>query len=332
MRITIPLPDPGPFGPFIESYKIHLRSDRKEKSTLVGYSAAATRLAGWLLDPVVPEDLDPSVLAKLPVTGGRPKPVDDWSDVQPAHVKLYMIYLAEVIAYSPGYVNNQFRGLQQFWKWYAAEEGVPNPMDGMKPPKPGEKLVPVIATEQLAALISDAETGRDFGSRRDAALLRMFASTGARLAEISLLDVGDVDIANRQATVMGKGRKERTVKFDVRAARALDRYLRVRAKHPAVTEYGLTELWIGVRRRQGMTPSGVRQVITRRARRLGMKIHPHMFRHTMSSNWLDKGGAEGDLMELNGWTSPQMLRRYGRVVRAARAQRAYDRIDVMDGV
>ena len=27
--------------------------------------------------------------------------------------------------------------------------------------------------------------------------------------------------------------------------------------------------------------------------------------------WLDRGGAEGDLMELNGWTSPQMLCRYG---------------------
>jgi len=31
--------------------------------------------------------------------------------------------------------------------------------------------------------------------------------------------------------------------------------------------------------------------------------------------WLDNGGAEGDLMELNGWTSPQMLRRsYDRVM------------------
>jgi hypothetical protein len=32
---------------------------------------------------------------------------------------------------------------------------------------------------------------------------------------------------------------------------------------------------------------------------------------------------EGDLMELNGWASPQMLRRYGA---SARARRTYDRI------
>ena len=31
-------------------------------------------------------------------------------------------------------------------------------------------------------------------------------------------------------------------------------------------------------------------------------------------------------MELNGWTSPQMLRRYGASARRARARRSYDRI------
>jgi integrase/recombinase XerD len=34
----------------------------------------------------------------------------------------------------------------------------------------------------------------------------------------------------------------------------------------------------------------------------------------------------GDLTELNGWSSPQMLRRYGPSARSARARRAYDRI------
>ena len=33
-----------------------------------------------------------------------------------------------------------------------------------------------------------------------------------------------------------------------------------------------------------------------------------------------------NLMELNGWTSPQMLRRYGASARSARARRTYDRI------
>ena len=62
-------------------------------------------------------------------------------------------------------------------------------------------------------------------------------------------------------------------------------------------------------------------MISRRGRQCGLHARPHRFRHHVSHTWLDRGGAEGGLMELNGWTSPQMLRLYG-----ARARRAYDRI------
>jgi hypothetical protein len=53
---------------------------------------------------------------------------------------------------------------------------------------------------------------------------------------------------------------------------------------------------------------------------------PVPFRHHFSHTWLERGGAERDLMELNGWTSPQMLARYGASARSARARRTYDRI------
>lgn len=43
----------------------------------------------------------------------------------------------------------------------------------------------------------------------------------------------------------------------------------------------------------------------RRGRQCGVAVHPHRFRHHFSHTWLDRGGPEGDLMELNGWASPQ---------------------------
>ena len=59
-----------------------------------------------------------------------------------------------------------------------------------------------------------------------------------------------------------------------------------------------------------------RILCTRRVRREG----------TPSLTTGDRAGPEGDLMELNGWSSPQMLRRYGASARSARARRTYDRI------
>jgi integrase/recombinase XerD len=75
-----------------------------------------------------------------------------------------------------------------------------------------------------------------------------------------------------------------------------------------------------------MTDSGVYQMVKRRGAQADVEVNPHKYRHTFSHNWLDNGGTEGDLMELNGWSSPQMLARYGRSARSARARRAYDRV------
>ena len=50
------------------------------------------------------------------------------------------------------------------------------------------------------------------------------------------------------------------------------------------------------------------------------------FRYHLSHVWLDQDSAESDLMERSGWSSLQMLRRYGARARSARARRTYDRI------
>jgi hypothetical protein len=88
----------------------------------------------------------------------------------------------------------------------------------------------------------------------------------------------------------------------------------------------------GLRRTRGetgfnlrpMTANGIYQMIARRGRQAG--VDAWTFRHHFSHTWLDRGGAEGDLMKLNGWSSPQMLRGYGASARSARARRTYDRI------
>jgi hypothetical protein len=56
-----------------------------------------------------------------------------------------------------------------------------------------------------------------------------------------------------------------------------------------------------------MTANGIYQMIARRGRQCGADMYTNRFRHHFGHTWLDRGGAEGDLMELNGWTSPQML-------------------------
>jgi site-specific recombinase XerD len=123
---------------------------------------------------------------------------------------------------------------------------------------------------------------------------------------------------------VGKGDRGRWVPYSPKAATALDRYLRQRRRHP---QADLAALWIG--QRGALSSSGITQLLRRRARQAGLKdIRPHRFRHDAAHRALDAGMAEGDLQELMGWRSPQMLARYGASARSERARRAYRRIDL----
>jgi len=68
----------------------------------------------------------------------------------------------------------------------------------------------------------------------------VFTATGIRLSEVAAIryDPGDaalsdVDQDSREIQIAGKGSKDRIVRIGRRAARALDRYLRIRAQRTA---------------------------------------------------------------------------------------------------
>jgi len=318
---------PPPFAALLASYRLALRAARKAAKTVDLYGDAAARLARWIV---------------------RETDAKDWHHVTRTHLQGYLAWFQEnargcwcgkPMAHpeyqcpkgrpiSAGYANNQYRAIQAFFKWFSFEEEAPNPMAGLTPPKLTDEVVPIVAEEALAAVIKQCEKGRDFVSRRDAALLRLFACTGCRLSEVTMMRLDDINLELYEALVTGKGGRQRIVKFDVKCAQAIDRYLRVRASQKTAQH---SRLWLSTKNGP-LTPNGIRQMVQRRGIAVGLDVFPHMFRHTFSHRWLDAGGAEGDLMELNGWESPQMLRRYGRSARSARARRAYDRVNVMGDI
>ena len=76
----------------------------------------------------------------------------------------------------------------------------------------------------------------------------------------------------------------------------LDRYLRVRPKHPhAHSEW----LWLGKKGR--LTDTGVLQMLRRRGADAGLEhVYVHLLRHSFAHSWLASGGSEGDLMRPGG--------------------------------
>jgi site-specific recombinase XerD len=219
-----------------------------------------------------------------------------------------------------------FKGLQQWWKWVVEEgEITESPMIRMRPPRVPENPPPVLTEKGVRVLLNTCG-GSSFEDRRDAAIIRTFYDTGARLSEIVGMTVGDVDLDQRLITVTGKGQRVRVLPIGHRTVKALDRYLRIRSQHPDAEE---PWMWLGRKGQMGTT--GIQQMLKRRSKAAGIPlVNPHAFRHTYAHKWLSAGGAETDLLQLAGWRSRQMLSRYGASAATERAIESHRRLSPGD--
>jgi integrase len=133
--------------------------------------------------------------------------------------------------WSPATASTRYKQLQALYRWLEDEEEIAvNLMARMKPPVVPDKPIPVVPEDALRRLLV-ACAGKSLEARRDTAMITLLIDTGARRGEIAGLQVADLDFDLDVALVLGKGRRERALPFGRTTAVALDRYLRVRARH-----------------------------------------------------------------------------------------------------
>ncbi|MBK0419887.1 site-specific tyrosine recombinase XerD [Leucobacter sp. CSA1] len=199
---------------------------------------------------------------------------------------------------------------------------------GVRTPKKGRRLPKALAFEEVEALLG-AIGGDDPVSLRDRALLELLYASGARVSEVTALDIddllaggggdawGDPERALGEGgflRVTGKGSKQRIVPYGRYAGRALAAYL-VRARpQMAAKGVGTPALFVGPRGAR-LSRQSAWLVIKAAAERaeIAAEVSPHTLRHSFATHLLAGGADVRTVQELLGHASVTTTQIYTQV-------------------
>jgi len=277
----------------IDTYLRHVTVERGlSDHTVAAYRRDLAAYAAWLdaRGIVGTEDVTPAIVAEFAAERAS-------ADPPPA-------------ASSLARLQSSVRGLHRF----LAREGhaTDDPTQRLRPPKQARRLPKALTIEQVERLLQAPSPDEPLGIR-DRALLELLYATGARVSEVTGLDVDDLAHGD-VVRLRGKGSKERIVPVGSYARAALDAYL-TRVRPDLATRGRATpRLFLGARGAP-LSRQSAWLVIQSAAERAQLTAHvsPHTLRHSFATHLLQGGADVRVVQELLGHASVATTQIYTHV-------------------
>lgn len=214
----------------------------------------------------------------------------------------------KTVGLSPTTVNTRLQTLKVFFR-YLHQEGLieQNPMAGIKNVRESESEIRVITVDELKRLFA-VPNQRKYAEFRDYVLMNLLLDTFMRINEALTLRKTDINFENNSITIRGevsKNHKARILPMQNSTARLLKELLKeieeFYSDYVFLTNYG-----------EPLTDNQFRKRLRIYSERAGLDyvVHPHLFRHTGATMFLENGGDLRHLQILLGHSDLRTVIRY----------------------
>ena len=290
----------------IEGFLLEKEAQRLSPCTVKDYTSAFRKLQAFLGDPV---------FASITLDQLRAFMADLAKPRQPGGIAP-----RPVMVLSKKTMLNIHTGLSALWTWAVAEGLTKRHLLREIPrPRPEKRAVTPFTEQDIKTLLAACDRSKPYDrpgkktsdhSRttglRDRTIILLLLDTGIRAAELSEMQIQQVDIKNKRIRVMGKGSKERLLPISPTTSKAIWRYLSTQRKDEPVDQ----PLFITLVGRP-VTRTGLLQLLNSLGEKAGVPdCHPHRFRHTFAVNFLRNGGNAYELQMSLGHSTLEMVKTY----------------------
>lgn len=203
-----------------------------------------------------------------------------WSEITSDDITNYLI-----IKKTSGASNNtivaNISAIRGLFNWMSRNYPLPlNPAKFIESPKKENTIPHVLNADDIIKAVQQ-EQNTDIKLA-----IMIMITTGMRVSETRTLTYEQINMSTAQAVVKGKGNKERTIFFPSYVVEAI----KLRGKQEG-------EIFAGWQDRE------FRYAIFLAFDRIGVKMSPHLLRHTFASNAINRGMRLDVLREIMGHTS-----------------------------